>query len=93
MTEQQSYSSSTHFSNAKVKSYCIMIILCYRNEQSSEGTEESRDLDIATVKSVNVLSDILILLILKLIFSRLNGCSYGRRFLCLPSFQILATPL
>ena len=25
--------------------------------------------------------------------SRLNGCGYGWRFLCLPSFQILATPL
>ena len=64
MTEQQSYSSSTHFANAKVKSYCIMII---ENEQSSEGTEDSRDLDIAdlaTVKSVNALSDILISLLL-----------------------------
>ena len=34
MTEQQSYSSSTHFANAKV--YFVI-----ENEQSSEGTEES----------------------------------------------------
>ena len=61
MTEQQSYSSSTHFANAKVKSYCIMII---ENEQSSEGTEESRDLDIADLAQ----SMLLISLLLKIIF-------------------------
>ena len=48
-----------------------MYTLLSENEQSSEGTEESRDLGIAnlaTVKSVNALSDILISLLLKLIF-------------------------
>ena len=63
MTEQKSYNSSTHFANAKVCIITIYGIIYFvtENEQSSEGTEESRNLknlEIADLATVNALSDV-----------------------------------
>ena len=55
MTEQQSYSTLPILPMLKSKATVLRLYFVIENEQSSEGTVDSRDLDIAdlaTVKSM-----------------------------------------